>query len=99
METVTEQMLLHVRGFLYAYASVMTFLSSLPIAPHANGRMKRANKRQKRILALYFFALSIGGISSFLSVPEIGHFVITYAATALILLYCFYISFFVIFRQ
>ena len=94
-----DELLLHVRGFLYAYAGLMTILSSLPIAPHANGRMRKAHKWQKRVVALYLLVLASGGISSFFNQPELGRFVITYIATALIFIYCLQISFFVIFRK
>lgn len=94
-----EKVLLHARGFLYAYAGIITFLSSIPIAPRLpEKKVSVAHKWQKRILAIYFLCLATGGISNFMGFPEAGKFAITYGATTSIIVYNFYISFYMIFR-
>ncbi len=91
--------LLYLRGFLYAYGAMLTFLASLLVTPRTNGRMSRAHSWQKRVLALFFLCLSVGGLSSLVGAPAVWQVFITYGATALIVAYDVLITFFVIFRK
>ena len=91
--------LLYVRGFVYLYIAVMLFFSSM-VYVNPDARLWSWSYRARMLtLAIYFFILSMGGISAYVGFPELGRMAITYGATLAAVVYAVLITMFVLFRK
>ena len=69
-----SQLLLYARGFLYLSIGALIIVISFAPGFHDH-------RNHMRIVAVFFFILSAGGMSSLLQNPDIGRAIINYGAT------------------
>lgn len=92
MNPELSQWLLYARGVLYLAIGVMMLVISM--APSF-----RDHRWHIRIVAVFFFILSAGGMSSLLQNPQIGRDLINYGATGWAFVILVMLSRWLIFRK